>query len=1732
MFRMPRLLVCTLRYALLAPFLALTAAALRGTPPTWAGGGSDNKASNPSNWALGNITLTLAPGNSDQVVISNGSVLFDTNINYGALTFSGGNINGSSTLTIGSVASSNWSGGNMTFSSGGGVAVSSGATFGISGSSTDHDFSATALTNSGTVNWTGGRLRSGNGGTFTNNGVFNDTASSTVNNDLGGTSLVFTNGSGAQYNKSAPGTTTFSVTLNNSGAVNVSSGELYVHGGGSGSGAFTVTGTGNDILIDNGYTFGSGTSLSGLVRFGGGSITANGNVTANGLSIEGGSLQGSQTFSGGSISWTGGDWNSTGATTALANSTTLAIGNATDHDFNGRAITNNGTVNWSAGRLRSGNGGAFVNNATFNDSTATSTDINNDYGGTTSSFTNASGASFAKSGGGTTRFYNVTFNNNGAVSIHAGTLEIHGGGAMAGGASINADAGTSVVFSNDYSLADGATLAGSGTYQLTGGNLTASGNITVGTLTQTAGTLAGTQTFKNAAINWQAGNWNTSTAASTTIDNGSSLAIGTTSDHDFSGRAITNNGTVNWSAGRLRSGNGGTFVNNATFNDSTATSTDVNNDYGGTTAAFTNSAGATYAKSGAATTRFYNVAFNNSGAVNVHSGTLEIHGGGTNSSTGTISADAGANVVFSNDYTLANASALTGAGNFSLTGGTLTANGNVNVSNFTISAGTLAGTQTFNGGLSWSAGNLNSSGTTTIGGDSTLTIGSASDHDFSGRALYNSGTVNWTGGRLRSGNAGTITNVGTFVDSASSAINNDYGGTSLVFNNGTGATYRKTATGDTNFYVPLVNSGTLDLQSGNLVLNTDSTLNDGTTVTGNGALKLLNGTLTANGAMTFSQFQIAGGTVTGNHTFSGSTEWSAGNFNSGSSTTTVGSTGTMTIDGSGDHDFSAHNFSNNGTINWTAGAGRLRSGNAGQFTNNGTFNDAASNLWNNDYGGTTAQFFNGNGGNYNKTGIGTTTFNGVSFTNAGTINVQTGTLELGGGGSSPTGAHFNASSGTALRFTSGNFAVADGSGFAGAGSFVIAGGKVSIGTTVAVSDFELTGGTLDGVQTFNGGLAWTGGDMNDNGTTTVGSTGAMTIGGSADHDLSAHAFVNNGTVSWTGGRLRSGNGGTITNNGTFNDSSGSTVNNDYGGTALTFTNGSAGHYVKSGSNTTTYLVAFNNNGEVNVTGGALSLTAGGTIGTGASFHGSGQALLTSGTFTANGTIDSTSLVLNGATVAGTHSFTGSVLWNTGNFNASGTTTVASGATLNVSSSSDHDFSGHSLVNNGTLSWASGSGRLRAGNGATLVNNGTFNDNASSTINNDYGGTSLVFTNSVGATYKKLGSGNTDFLIPLDNNGTVAVSVGSVVLHAGGTFGSGATFTGVGTTQLLAGTFTANGSILTSNLVLAGGTLNGNPLLHGLLDFASGALGSGATTTVDSDGTMTVDSTADHDLAGSALVNNGVINWNGGRIRGGNASTITNNGTFIDNASSTVNSDYGGTALAFTNGTTGVYTKAGSGTTTFAVPFTNNGKLVVDAGSIVFNTTFTNNGSLIFANGGIAQFTNPISFTSSGTLAGAGTLNVSSVVAGGLVSPGKTPGQMNISGDFTLLSTSLLLIELGGTTQGTTYDFLNVGGKVTLAGNLSIQFTNGFASSVLPTNTFTILAANGTGGLTGAFANVANGQRLITTDGLGSFQVNYGAGLNSVTLTNFVAVPEPSTYALLGFGVASLAFAAWRRKRKA
>jgi T5SS/PEP-CTERM-associated repeat protein len=126
---------------------------------------------------------------------------------------------------------------------------------------------------------------------------------------------------------------------------------------------------------------------------------------------------------------------------------------------------------------------------------------------------------------------------------------------------------------------------------------------------------------------------------------------------------------------------------------------------------------------------------------------------------------------------------------------------------------------------------------------------------------------------------------------------------------------------------------------------------------------------------------------------------------------------------------------------------------------------------------------------------------------------------------------------------------------------------------------------------------------------------------------------------------------------------------------------------------------------------------------------------------------------------------------------------------------------------------------------------------------------------------------------------------------------------------------------------------------------------------------------------------------------------------------------------------------------------------------------------------------------------AGTLQVGfynadvTVPNGGVLAPVRSASGTTIQGNYNQQAGgATLAVEIGGPFRFTDYGVVTSFAAV-LGGNLQLTLTDGFVPTAL--NSFDILEADG--GVTGAFANVANGQRLVATNGLGSFLVNYGPG---------------------------------------
>jgi hypothetical protein len=150
------------------------------------------------------------------------------------------------------------------------------------------------------------------------------------------------------------------------------------------------------------------------------------------------------------------------------------------------------------------------------------------------------------------------------------------------------------------------------------------------------------------------------------------------------------------------------------------------------------------------------------------------------------------------------------------------------------------------------------------------------------------------------------------------------------------------------------------------------------------------------------------------------------------------------------------------------------------------------------------------------------------------------------------------------------------------------------------------------------------------------------------------------------------------------------------------------------------------------------------------------------------------------------------------------------------------------------------------------------------------------------------------------------------------------------------------------------------------------------------------------------------------------------------------------------------------------------------------------------------------------------------VAGGSLAPGDLGGYTVVAGNYTQSSGAILEIGIGGSLY-TAYDQLAVAGNATLGGLLQLFLLDGFIPS--PSDSFVVLVTYG--GLSGAFSNVANGNRLFTTDGTGSFLVNYGPSStlnpNQVILNSFQRLSLPGDYN--GDAVVDAAdYVVWRNSR--
>jgi len=289
-----------------------------------------------------------------------------------------------------------------------------------------------------------------------------------------------------------------------------------------------------------------------------------------------------------------------------------------------------------------------------------------------------------------------------------------------------------------------------------------------------------------------------------------------------------------------------------------------------------------------------------------------------------------------------------------------------------------------------------------------------------------------------------------------------------------------------------------------------------------------------------------------------------------------------------------------------------------------------------------------------------------------------------------------------------------------------------------------------------------------------------------------------------------------------------------------------------------------------------------------------------------------------------------------------------------------------------------------------------------------------------------------------------------------------------------------------------------------------ALGaSTAGTTVQNGATLDLQTGSNLTLAEPITLNGVNGAGNRGALRSYGAFSHTLNGPL------TLGSD-GGINVENASGALTVNGAIDDGSGAYGLTKFGNGKLVLTAANS-FDGALSVNGGTLLVDGSLHASSNVT--VNGGRLGGSGTVGGTVTVnTAGSISAGDSPGTLAIGGAYT--QTGTMLVEIGGTAQGSTYDWLDVGGAATLGGTLQIDLMPGFVPETGAT--FDVLTA---GSITD------NGLNLVFDSGdLGAAQFwKYSIVNGNTTLQLEVGVPEPSTVTLLGIGAMGLLLLVWQRR---
>jgi hypothetical protein len=1540
------------------------------------------------------------------------------------------------------------------------------------------------LDNAGMATWSG----SGNIVAI-NNATFNNLASATFNVltdatfGLGsGVSTAFNN-AGTLSKVDGNGTSSFATQFNNSGTVQVQFGTLLLAGGGVSTGSFGVdTGASlnfggavynvlasSSVMGPGDVTFVGGSqritvvgsyAVTGNTRVVSGFVDFASDATLASLTLSGGELTGLGTVTvNGLLTWTGGAMTGLSGTTNLSRTIAnggMLISGPGDQSLTARTLDNAATATWS-GSIHASDG-AVVNNlprAVFDavGNVALDGSISTPFPPV---FNNA--GTFRKSAGtGTTRV-NVRFSSTGVVEVQTGTLLLGPGNSTG---TFTVPAGTTLVFAGQNLLptsrVSGAgdvlinALGIAGTYEVTGstvvqGTATFSVDVTLPNLTFSSGGVTGDATVTvTGVLQWLGGTMagrGRTVAAGGLVISGDNKSLTQRTIDSLVSTTLMGPGSINVRDGAVFNNPAGavfTVAGDVTINWPDGALSTFNN------------AGILRKTAGNGTATI-DMAFNNSGTVEVQSGNLNLSPGGND--TGQFTVAAGARLTLgagphAGTHVLTASSLITGAGDVTLgtvdpqgvqgqvrvlgayeISGTTTVNGTVEFTHgvtfpsLTLNAGTLdvTGDATVNGLFTWALGTMTGPGRTRANGGLIIGRPSGGLPTLNGRTVDNAGTATWMGfGGFLLTNAAVFNNLAgaTFIMQESAAVTMS-GATPSQFNNA--GTFRKLAGSGTTAFAPQFNnSGTVDVLGGTLTLNGGGAGDGRFTVAAGAALNFGGGTftlgvdsaITGPGAVTFSGAAATLTNVRGVYNVAGSTTISGGTVdfaNDVSLSSLTLSDGTLA--GSGD-------VTVNGTFTWLSGT----------MTGLGrTIANSGLNL------GTTSS-------------TGQLTLDGRTLVNVGTA-VWAGRMTLlfanGAVVNNVAGAVFLIEN-TAQMTVPGATSRPE---FDNAGVFRNAPGS-------AATDIRIPFNNTGSLEVLAGSV-----------TLAAGGTGSGTFTATAPGHLffgqSTYLFADSSSITGTGTVEFFGNGG-------FSPPAEFIVRGSYGVSGETVV--STGFAIVS-------LVRPATLARVTVSGsffsGDITVTD--------------QLVWNAGTLSGhiriNGTLIGNSGMPNETPdLTGTLDIAGTAIINGINaFFTGGVVNVLSGATFAETSAMSIRSIG------GLVGVINNAGTMRFSHNATTTSNLSVQVNNSSTVEVQSGtlllasggtssGSFLVSANATlvfaSATHTLLrdslitGPGNVTFGTPLPD--------GTPFVHLLGTYALG------GRTTFVNGVYDLISDVTTNTVTFSGGTLTGvgNFTVTGQFTWTGGFM-SGTGQTFANGATDIFRAT----LEGRTFTNGGSVTL---RDRGGIG--FTNGAIFSNLSGATVDLqgdiNFGSFPAAAPFNNAGTFLKSGgTGTSTLPVLLTNTGTTEVDSGTLVLSSgPLTNAGSLIVSHG--ATFMISGGYTQrngsttlhggtltaasvniqAGTLSGPGTIN-GNVTNAGLLTPGGdgTAGALTINGNFIQTTHGSVSIALGGLTQGTEYGLLVVTGQAILDGTLTVILLDDFQPQL--NDTFQILTF---GSRSGTFA---------------------------------------------------------------